>query len=155
MLLFNLLFYYLVSNVVIHFICIWNFFYDGKINTYGHKNLSPSFRHKKYLAHIGAPGNAENNCTKLPGFGFTKLGSYIREMMRNITCQWKVFNVENPWAVFYGFFQYFLFYCKMIFFISLFFFKLGSLHARLNSHYKAWSYKKKKHKKITSYRKSV
>ena len=33
--------------------------------------------------------------------------------------------------------------------------KLDSLHARLNSHFKAWSYKKKKHKKITAYRKSV
>ena len=30
-----------------------------------------------------------------------------------------------------------------------------SLHARLNSHYKAWSYKKKKLKKIKVYRKSV
>ena len=30
-----------------------------------------------------------------------------------------------------------------------------SLHARLNSYYEAWSYKKKKHKKITAYRKSV
>ena len=30
-----------------------------------------------------------------------------------------------------------------------------SLHARLNSHYKAWNYKKKKHKKIQAYRKSV
>ena len=30
-----------------------------------------------------------------------------------------------------------------------------SLHARLGSHYKAWSYKKKKHKKIKTYRKSV
>ena len=28
------------------------------------------------------------------------------------------------------------------------FFNWDSLHARLNSHYKAWSYKKKKHKKI-------
>ena len=28
-----------------------------------------------------------------------------------------------------------------------------SLHARLNSHYKAWKYKKKKHKKIKTYRK--
>ena len=34
-------------------------------------------------------------------------------------------------------------------------FNWGSLHARLNSHYKAWSYKKKKHKKIKAYRKSV
>ena len=30
-----------------------------------------------------------------------------------------------------------------------------SLHARLNSHCKAWSYKKKKHKKIKAYRKSL
>ena len=30
-----------------------------------------------------------------------------------------------------------------------------SLYARLNSHYEAWSYKKKKHKKIKLYRKSV
>ena len=29
------------------------------------------------------------------------------------------------------------------------------LHARLNSHYKAWSYKKKKHKKIQAHRKSI
>ena len=36
-----------------------------------------------------------------------------------------------------------------------FFFNWNLLHARLNSHYKAWSYKKKKHKKIKAYRKSV
>ena len=30
-----------------------------------------------------------------------------------------------------------------------------SHHARLNSHYEAWSYKKKKHKKIKAYRKSL
>ena len=30
-----------------------------------------------------------------------------------------------------------------------------SLHARLNSHYKAWSYMKKNHKKIKAYRKSA
>ena len=36
-----------------------------------------------------------------------------------------------------------------------FFFNWDLLHARLNSHYEAWSYKKKKHKKITGYRKSV
>ena len=32
---------------------------------------------------------------------------------------------------------------------------LDSPHARLNSYYEAWSYKKKKHKKIRAYRKSV
>ena len=43
--------------------------------------------------------------------------------------------------------------------LSLFFFKKkknwDSLHARLKSHYEARSYKKKKHKKITAYRKFV
>ena len=34
-------------------------------------------------------------------------------------------------------------------------FNWDSLHARLNSHYEAWSYKKNKHKKIKAYRKSV
>ena len=34
-----------------------------------------------------------------------------------------------------------------------FFFNWDSLYARLNSHYKAWSYKNKKHKKIKAYRK--
>ena len=36
-----------------------------------------------------------------------------------------------------------------------FFFNWDSLHARLNSHYEAWSYKKKKYKKIKTYRESV
>ena len=34
-------------------------------------------------------------------------------------------------------------------------FNLDSLHARLNSHYAAWSYKKRSTKKITGYRKFV
>ena len=32
---------------------------------------------------------------------------------------------------------------------KIFFKNFDSLHAMLNSHYEAWSYKKKKHKKIT------
>ena len=36
-----------------------------------------------------------------------------------------------------------------------FFLNWDSLHARLNSHYEAWSYKKRSTKKITGYRKSV
>ena len=35
------------------------------------------------------------------------------------------------------------------------FFNWDSLHTRLSSHIEAWSYKKKKHKKIKAYRKSV
>ena len=42
----------------------------------------------------------------------------------------------------------------MIFFL-FFFFNWDSLHARLNSRYQAWSYKKEITKKITGYRKSV
>ena len=36
-----------------------------------------------------------------------------------------------------------------------FFFNWYSLHARLNSHYEAWSYKRRKHKKVKAYRKSI
>ena len=32
------------------------------------------------------------------------------------------------------------------------FFNWDSIHARLNSHYEAWSYNKKKHEKIKTYR---
>ena len=40
--------------------------------------------------------------------------------------------------------------------IDFFFnFNWDSLHARLNSYYKAWSYKKKKSKKIKAYSKSL
>ena len=39
--------------------------------------------------------------------------------------------------------------------VIFFFLNWDSLHARLNSHYKAWSYKKKKHKKIKAHKKSV
>ena len=47
--------------------------------------------------------------------------------------------------------------CYLIWLLrSSFFLNSDSLHARLNSHYKAWSYKKKKNtKKSTGYRKSV
>ena len=41
-------------------------------------------------------------------------------------------------------------YCLCDFFLNWY-----SLHARLNSHYEAWSYKKRKHKKVEAYRKSI
>ena len=34
-------------------------------------------------------------------------------------------------------------------------FNQDSLHAKPNSHYKAWSYKKKEHRKIKAYRESL
>ena len=40
-------------------------------------------------------------------------------------------------------------------FFCFFFINWDSPHARLNSHYEAWSYKKKSTKNITGYRKSV
>ena len=42
---------------------------------------------------------------------------------------------------------------NQVFFVFLFNWDL--LHARLNSHYKTWSYKKKKLKKIKAHKKSV
>ena len=39
--------------------------------------------------------------------------------------------------------------------INIFIYNWDSLSARLNSHYEAWSYKKRSTKKITGYRKSV
>ena len=38
---------------------------------------------------------------------------------------------------------------------NVIFLNWDSLYARLNSHYKAWSYKKNKYKKIKTYKKSV
>ena len=43
---------------------------------------------------------------------------------------------------------------KTVFFF-FFFFNWYSLHARLNSHYEAWSYKKRKHEKVKAYRKPI
>ena len=40
-------------------------------------------------------------------------------------------------------------------YLFIYFFNWDSLHARLNSHYEAWSYKKGSTEKITGYRKSV
>ena len=40
-------------------------------------------------------------------------------------------------------------------FFFFFNFNWDSFHARLNSHYEAWSYKKRSTKKITGYRKSI
>ena len=40
-------------------------------------------------------------------------------------------------------------------YIYLYIFNWDSPHARLNSHYEAWSYKKRSTKRITGYRKSV
>ena len=36
-----------------------------------------------------------------------------------------------------------------------FFFNWDSLNAKLSNHYKAWNYKKKKHKKIEAHQKSL
>ena len=46
-------------------------------------------------------------------------------------------------------------HCSMCSTVSVFlyFFNWDSLHVRLNSHCKAWSYRKKKHKNIKAYRK--
>ena len=40
-------------------------------------------------------------------------------------------------------------------YIYIYIFNWYSLHARLNSHYEAWSYKKKKHKKVKVYTRNL
>ena len=59
-------------------------------------------------------------------------------------------------------FDYVLFLLKFVFTlgehqknVNLFFFNWDSFHVRLNSHYKVWSYKKKKHRKIKASSKSL
>ena len=47
-----------------------------------------------------------------------------------------------------------LFSCLLLT-LNMYFFNWDSLHARLKRHYEAWSYKKKKYKKIKAYRESV
>ena len=49
----------------------------------------------------------------------------------------------------------FILFSLLILFQFCFFFNRNSPHARLNSNHEAWSYNKKKHKKIKAYRKSV
>ena len=42
-----------------------------------------------------------------------------------------------------------------LYFCNFIFFNWYSLHARLNNHYEAWSYKKRKHKKVKAYKKPI
>ena len=64
----------------------------------------------------------------------------------------KIIGSSGRYCVLFILFQ--LYITKAGLFEDNFFFNLDSLHARLNSHYKAWSYKKKKHKRIKAHRKS-
>ena len=54
-------------------------------------------------------------------------------------------NTGKPKAIKIDYFHTLLLF---VVYIIFFFFNWDSLHAILNSHYKAWSYKKKKHKNI-------
>ena len=45
--------------------------------------------------------------------------------------------------------------CEKQILVSVIFLNCDSLHARLNSHYKTWSFKKREHKKIKAYMKSL
>ena len=47
------------------------------------------------------------------------------------------------------------YFCKTLHLRCFSFFNRVSLHARLNSCYKAWSYKEKNHKMVKAYRESV
>ena len=67
---------------------------------------------------------------------------------------WIVVNAlqENLWYTFLGQKVWPLQHTEALFFFN---FNWDSPHARLNSHFKAWNYKKRSTKRITGYRKSV
>ena len=75
---------------------------------------------------------------------FNQLTTLKIEIWNKYKKQWKILSFYKcvPWM-------------KIIWCMVPFFFNWDSLHARLNSHYQAWSYKKGSTKKITRYRKSV
>ena len=79
---------------------------------------------------------ASNHCKRV--FEVPKL-AYANKTKESITSQklgsWNFWQIANS--------------------VFFFFFNWSSLHARLNSHYEAWSYKKRKLKKVKAYRKSI
>ena len=78
--------------------------------------------------------------TKINIFAYFSLSWWKRAGFKEIIKPWKTVFFQNSlkWII-----------------LRMLFFNCDSLHARLNSHYEAWSYKKKKHKKIKAYRKSI
>ena len=74
--------------------------------------------------------------------------------IQEVSC---ILNIEASTTAAYSPFQNGL--CEQIHAVTdsifFFFFNWYSLHARLNSHYEAWSYKKRKHKKVKAYRKPI
>ena len=82
---------------------------------------------------------------------------------RDIFCNWKKYfqtNPETPSCILSqcSWFNKFIIVdnsCVISTNPSAFFFNWDSLHVRLNTHCKAWSYKKKKHNKIKAHRKPL
>ena len=71
---------------------------------------------------------------------------------------WKLGTLKTFWREHLVFHWRKISYLNLTYISSLvlsFLFTWDSLHARLNSLYKAWSYKKKKHKKIMAHRKCL
>ena len=95
------------------------------------------------------------------------ISTYHTNLQKNMP---RAFRGQNP-IIFlttsqsqYLFFLSFSFFLLLISFMQKISLKLqkihflknwDSLHAKLNSHYKAWSYRKRKHKKIKAYRQSL
>ena len=77
-------------------------------------------------------------------FSFWLMLSWCAEFL-NLPPETKTFDRQSP---FNKYITYPNFYRKILSPAPSPFFNWDSFHARLNSHYKAWSYKKKKHKKL-------
>ena len=70
--------------------------------------------------------------------GFTLFLLYINDLPDNVICNIAIYADHAT-----------------LYFLLFFIFNWDSPHAKLNSHYEVWSYKKKSTKNITGYRKSV
>ena len=112
---------------------LWNFERDEIINNADVTNddNAPSFKYKANLI-----GNTQNNGTK-NGVETAVPLKYLSNFWRSLEMSLSNCIVELSLKCFF-----FLFFWD-------------SPHARLNSHYEAWSYKKRSTKRITGYRKSV
>ena len=81
---------------------------------------------------------------------FLKFVFYFNIYIYNIYISY----IYNKYIYIYIIYIYNIYIIYLLYILYILYITWDSLHARLNSHYEA-SYKKKKHRKITAYRKSV
>ena len=105
----------------------------------GHSHIRPCAYPKYFLAFLTSCMSMQQISSVHSSRVFTTPSDHIHPNIFRSTLNFRYQNVKK----------------QAISSLCYFFFNWDSLHPRLNSHYKAWSYKKKKDKKIKAYRKSL